>query len=243
MTTVVSVNRVSRAFGGLQALREVSFDLAENEIVAIIGPNGAGKSTLFNTIAGFERSDAGSVSLLGKNITGWLPERISRAGLVRTFQTSRPFASMSYCDNVAVGALSTRGNVDAARTEAMRCLSLVGLEDKAGHPARGASTGQRKRLDIARALAASPKVLLLDEPFGGVDLAAVAGLVELLKEIRSRGLTVLLIEHNIDAVHRLVDRVIAMDLGEKIAEGTAAAVTANKRVVEAYLGVQAAADA
>ena len=125
----------------------------------------------------------------------------------------------------------------------MRCLSLVGLADKAHATARGASTGQRKRLEIARALAAAPRVLLLDEPFGGVDLPAVDALVELLKEIRSRGLTVLLIEHNLEAVHRLVDRVIAMDLGEKIAEGSAAEVTANRRVVGAYLGVEAAADA
>ncbi|MSP96153.1 MAG: ABC transporter ATP-binding protein [Betaproteobacteria bacterium] len=234
---------MSRTFGGLRAVRNVGFDLAENEILGIIGPNGAGKSTLFNMIAGFEPPDAGSVRLLGEDITGWAPERVSRAGLVRTFQTSRPFTSMSFADNVAVGGLAKRGSVPAAQAEALRCLELVGLADKADHPARGASTGQRKRLDIARALAAAPRVMLLDEPFGGVDYSAVDGLVALLKSLRGLGVTVLLIEHNIEAVHRLVDRVIAMDLGEIIAQGSAEAVTADKRVVEAYLGVEAVGDA
>ena len=237
MKTLLSVRGASLAFGGLQALKGVHFELVEGSITGVIGPNGAGKTTLFNVIAGSLRPDEGSIVLDGKDITGWAPERIARAGLVKTFQTSRPFASMSFMENVAVGALSRLRDVRSARLEAMRCLDLVGLADKHATPSSGASTGQRKRLEIARALASGPRVLMLDEPFGGVDLGAVAALVELLKRIRADNVTVFLIEHNLEAVHQLVDRLIAMNFGKTVTEGTAAEVTSDPRVVRAYLGL------
>jgi len=238
---LLSVRGVSRAFGGLQALSEVCFTLAPREILGIIGPNGAGKSTLFGTIAGEVPPQSGTVRFAGRDITGWAPERVSRAGLVKTFQTSRPFGSMSFEENVAVGALATGVSMARARVVARECLARVGLAERAANPSFGASTGQRKRLEIARTLATGPVLLLLDEPFGGVDISAVDGLVKLLHALRDDGLTVLLIEHNLGAVRRVVDRLIAMHLGRKIAEGGADEVVADPRVVGAYLGVEEAA--
>jgi branched-chain amino acid transport system ATP-binding protein len=237
LKTLLSVRGVSLAFGGLQALKEVGLDLPEGSITGVIGPNGAGKTTLFNVIGGSLPPDQGTVVLDGTDITGWSVERIARAGLVKTFQTSRPFASMSFVENVAVGALARLRDVRAARAEAMRCLDLVGLVEKHAAPSSGASTGQRKRLEIARALATAPRLLMLDEPFGGVDIAAVASLVELLRRIRAGGVTVLLIEHNLEAVHQLVDRLIAMNFGKTVTEGSAEEVTQDPRVVRAYLGL------
>jgi branched-chain amino acid transport system ATP-binding protein len=235
---ILSVRDASLSFGGLRALSGVGFDLAEGSIMGVIGPNGAGKTTLFNVIAGTLRPDRGQVLLEGKDITGWTPERIAQAGLVKTFQTSRPFASLTFLDNVAIGAFARLRAVGPARQEAMRCLDLVGLADKHDTPSSGASTGQRKRLEIARALATNPRLLMLDEPFGGVDIAAVESLVDLLKRIRSRNVSVLLIEHNLEAVHQLVDHLMAMNLGKKVTEGSAEAVTTDPRVVRAYLGLE-----
>jgi branched-chain amino acid transport system ATP-binding protein len=242
LKTLLSVRGASLAFGGLQALKGVGFDLQEGSITGVIGPNGAGKTTLFNVIAGSLRPDEGTVVLGGTDITGWAPERIARAGLVKTFQTSRPFASMSFVDNVAVGALARLRDVHAARKEALRCLDLVGLADKHQAPSSGASTGQRKRLEIARAVATNPRLLMLDEPFGGVDIAAVASLVELLKRIRAGNVTVFLIEHNLEAVHQLVDRLIAMNFGRTVTEGSAQEVTSDPRVIRAYLGLSEEAE-
>lgn len=233
---LLSVRQVSRSFGGLRALNTVSLELRSCEILGLIGPNGAGKTTLFSVIAGYLRPDSGSVYLDGAEIDGRAPETIARRGMVKTFQTSRPFGSMTFLQNVVVAALSKTRDMKAAAKSATACLAQVGLMDRAEVAASGASTGQRKRLEIARALATEPRVLLLDEPFGGVDVGAIDSLVALLHELREKGLTLLVIEHNIEAVHRLVDRVVAMDLGEVIAEGSAEAVTRNEQVVRAYMG-------
>jgi len=233
---LLSVREVSMRFGGLRALNAVSLELRPREILGVIGPNGAGKTTLFNTIAGYLRPDHGSVLLDGAEIAGRAPEAIARRGMVKTFQTCRLFGSMTFLQNVLVAALSRTRDMKAAARSAAACLAQVGLMDRAAVAASGASTGQRKRLEIARALATGPRVLLLDEPFGGVDLGAIDALVALLHELRAQGLTLLVIEHNIEAVHRLVDRVVAMDLGEVIAEGSAQAVTRDERVVRAYMG-------
>jgi branched-chain amino acid transport system ATP-binding protein len=234
--SLLSVRELSLSFGGLRALSAVSLELRRGEILGLIGPNGAGKSTLFNVIAGYQRPDRGSVRLDGVDIAGRAPERIARRGMVKTFQTSRLFGSMTFLQNVMVAALGGTRDMKTAAARAAACLAQVGLTDRADVVASGASTGQRKRLEIARALATEPRVLLLDEPFGGVDFDAIDSLVSLLHGLREKGLTLLVIEHNIEAVHRLVDRVMAMDLGEVIAEGSAAAVTRNERVVRAYLG-------
>lgn len=233
---LLSVRKLSISFGGLRALNDVSLELRPREILGLIGPNGAGKTTLFNVVAGYLRPDRGSVSLDGAEIDGRAPETIARRGMVKTFQTSRLFGSMTFLQNVVVAALSKTRDMKAAAESATACLAQVGLMDRADVAASGASTGQRKRLEIARALATEPRVLLLDEPFGGVDVGAIDSLVALLHELREKGLTLLVIEHNIEAVHRLVDRVVAMDLGEVIAEGSAAAVTRNEQVVRAYMG-------
>jgi branched-chain amino acid transport system ATP-binding protein len=221
----------------------MSLALAAGEILGIIGPNGAGKSTLFGVIGGQIRPDGGEILFDGRPIRGRSADTVAGLGLVRTFQTSRPFGSMTFLENVMVGALSRLASLAQARDEALRHLETVGLADRRDAPARGASTGQRKRLEIARALATAPRVLLLDEPFGGVDLAAIDTLIGLLQRIRAQGMTLLVIEHNLVAVQRVVDRLIAMNLGETIAEGAPAAVTGDPRVVNAYLGDEPAADA
>jgi len=235
-TPLLSVREVSHSFGGLRALNAVNLALHPREILGLIGPNGAGKSTPFNVIAGYQRPDSGSVFLDGVEIRGRAPEAIARRGMVKTFQTSRLFGSMTFLQNVVVAALSRTRDMKAATRRATACLAQVGLIDRAEVAASGASTGQRKRLEIARALATEPRVLLLDEPFGGVDVGAIDSLVALLHELREKGLTLLVIEHNIEAVHRLVDRVVAMNLGEVIAEGSAEAVTRAEQVVRAYMG-------
>jgi branched-chain amino acid transport system ATP-binding protein len=236
MPALVEVRDVAVRFGGLQAVAGVSLDLAQHEILGLIGPNGAGKSTLFNVIAGQQRPSAGSVRLQGREIAGGPPERVARLGLVKTFQTSRPFGSMTFLENVMVAALTRTADMGLAAERAAAALDRVGLANRADVPSSGASTGQRKRLEVARALAVEPSVLLLDEPFGGVDVAATDDLVALLRGLRDQGLTLLVIEHNIEAVHRLVDRVIAMHLGEKLCEGTPGQVTRDPRVVKAYMG-------
>lgn len=236
MSALVEVRNVAVRFGGLQAVGGVSLDLAAHEILGLIGPNGAGKSTLFNVIAGQQRADSGSVRFRDQEISGGPPERVARLGLVKTFQTSRLFGSMTFLENVMVGALTHTSDMTVAAERAAAALARVGLSHQLDVPASGASTGQRKRLEVARALAVEPSVLLLDEPFGGVDMTAIDELVALLRGLRDQGLTLLVIEHNIEAVHRLVDRVIAMHLGEKLCEGSPDAVTRDARVVKAYLG-------
>jgi len=239
----LSVRQVSRSFGGLQAVNAVSLDVTAGEIVGIIGPNGAGKSTLFGLIAGQVRPDSGTVEFDGQRITGLPVEAVVRRGLVKTFQTSRPFGTMTFLENVMVAALSRVPGIAAARRIALEQLDTVGLVQRADVPAAWASTGQRKRLEIARALATGPRLLLLDEPFGGVDLPSVDALVELLQKVRQRGVTLVVIEHNLEAVHRLVDRLVAMHLGEVIVSGSPEQVTRDLRVVQAYLGASEAAHA
>jgi branched-chain amino acid transport system ATP-binding protein len=236
MADFLRVEEVNRRFGGLVAVNQVSFSQPAGQILGIIGPNGAGKSTLFNMIAGMIRPSAGRIWFETRRVDGMPAERIARLGIVKTFQTSRPFASMTFLENVATAAFARTNDKRQAWRNAEEKLGLTGLADQHDLVARGASTGQRKRLEIARLLAVEPRLMLLDEPFGGVDIAAIEGLITLLQSIRKTGVTILVIEHNLGAVMRLADRLIAMNLGSIIAEGTPNSVTNDPMVVRAYLG-------
>jgi branched-chain amino acid transport system ATP-binding protein len=236
MEPVLQVSSVSVFFGGLTALDDVTFAVGDNEILGIVGPNGAGKSTLFGVICGDIAANAGEVHLNGQLLAGRPSHEIARLGLVRTFQTPRPFASMTFLENVTIAALTRTNDMNTARGRGEAALARVGLGHCSDRPSSGASTGQRKRLDIARALATAPKVLLLDEPLGGVDPGSIAEVIDLLRQIRSDGMTLLIIEHNLEALTGIADRLIAMTLGQKISDGVPAQVMRDDRLVRAYLG-------
>jgi len=233
---MLEVESLTRRYGGLVANDAISFHVEAGEILGVIGPNGAGKSTLFELISGFERPDAGDVRFQGRSIVGLRPDRINRLGIVRTFQKLKPFAQMTVEENVMVGVLQHTARVRAARDEALAALEFVGLLDRRRVPAHGLSTGQRKRLELARAMSTRPRLMLLDEVTGGVDQRSIGGLIELVARLRGEGMTVVLIEHNMQVLMSLADRVLALQLGRKIAEGTPQAVRSNREVIESYLG-------
>jgi branched-chain amino acid transport system ATP-binding protein len=234
--SLLSVAGVSKRFGGIAANRSISFEVAPGELVGIIGPNGAGKSTLFEVITGFYHPDEGEVRLAGARLTGLAPDAICRRGVARTFQKLRPFAGLTVLDNVMVGALTRTRDVRHARERARDLVRRVGLEEKAEAHARTLSTGQRKRLELARALATEPRLLLLDEVTGGVDQRTIPELVRLVRDVHAGGVTLLVIEHNMRVITAVAQRIVALHLGEVIADGPPDAVARDRRVVEAYLG-------
>ena len=234
--SLLAVAGVTKRFGGITANRDISFEVAAGELVGVIGPNGSGKSTLFEIISGFYHPDEGEVRLDGARLTGLSPDRVCRLGVARTFQKLRPFAGLTVLDNVTIGALTRTRDVRHARGRARDLLDRVGLGEKADAHARTLSTGQRKRLELARALATEPRVLLLDEVTGGVDQRSIPGLVQLVRELHGGGLTLVVIEHNMRVITAVAQRIVALYLGEKIADGPPDVVTRDRRVVEAYLG-------
>ncbi len=234
--SLLSVTGVSKRFGGIVANRTISFEVAPGELVGIIGPNGAGKSTLFEIITGFYHPDEGEVRLDGARLTGLSPDVVCRRGVARTFQKLRPFPGLTVLDNVMVGALTRTHDVRHARERARELVRKVGLADKADAHGRTLSTGQRKRLELARALATEPRVLLLDEVTGGVDQRTIPELVRLVRDLHAGGLTLLVIEHNMRVITAVAQRILALHLGEVIADGAPDAVARDRRVVEAYLG-------
>jgi branched-chain amino acid transport system ATP-binding protein len=237
MTALLEVDGLTKHFGGVLANDHVSFSVRRGELLGIIGPNGAGKSTLFELITGFERPDAGGVRLEGRLLTGRPTHEINRAGIARTFQKMRLFLGLSVLDNVVAGAVTRLPDLDEARARARTCLGFVGLADREHLPARALSTGQRKRLELARALATSPRLLLMDEVTGGVDQRMIPALVALVRRLRDdEGVTVVLIEHNMRVVMDLCDRIVALHLGRVLAAGTPEEVTRHPDVVRAYLG-------
>jgi branched-chain amino acid transport system ATP-binding protein len=235
---ILEIRHVSKFFGGLAANSDVSFSVDEGTILGLIGPNGAGKTTLFNCITGYYPPSKGEVVFAGKQMNGLQPDRVCRFGMARTWQKVRPLANLPVLDNVMVGALCRTRSVREARRIAHEQLQLVRLEKKAGISAGALPIGERKRLEVARVLATKPRLLLLDEVMGGLNPAESEEIIQLILDIRRRGITQIVIEHDMKAIMRLSDRIVVLNSGEKLAEGTPNEIVTNPQVVEAYLGAE-----
>ena len=233
---ILTVENLSKSFGGIHANKDISFDVEEGSILGVIGPNGAGKSTLFDLITGFTKPDAGKVKFFEKNIFRISPDKISNLGVGRTFQKLKPFADQTLLENVMIGAFVKEKDIKRARDRALEIIDFVDLIEKRHHFAKELSTGQRKRLEMARAMAIDPKLLLMDEVTGGVDQKTIPGLVELVKKLKKTGVTIITIEHNINIIMEISDNVLALDQGKRIAFGEPKEIQNNKQVIDAYLG-------
>ena len=233
---ILSVEKLSRSFGGIKANDNISFEVEEGTILGVIGPNGAGKSTLFDLITGYTKADNGKIQFYNKNIFGLSPDKISNLGVGRTFQKLKPFADQTLLENVMIGAFVKEQNIKKARDKALEIIDFVDLIEKRHHFAKELSTGQRKRLEMARAMAIEPKLLLMDEVTGGVDQKTIPGLVELIKKLKKTGVTIITIEHNINIIMEISDNVLALDQGKSIAFGPPKEIQKNKEVIDSYLG-------
>ena len=233
---ILKVENLSKFFGGIKANENISFNVSQGEILGVIGPNGAGKSTLFDLITGYTKPDNGKILYKNKNIFGARPDIVSNLGIGRTFQKLKPFSDQTLLENVMIGAFAKENNIKKARDRALEIIDFVDLIEKRHHYARELSTGQRKRLELARAMATEPDLLLMDEVTGGVDQKTIPGLVELLKKLKKFGTTIVTIEHNINIIMEISDNILALDQGQKIAFGNPKEVQNNKKVIDAYLG-------
>ncbi len=237
---LLEVTGLTRDFGGLRAVSELSFEVREGEILGLIGPNGAGKTTVFNLVTGFLRPTAGEVRLGGRRLGGLAPHQVVRLGVARTFQIVKPFPRLTARENVALAALARLGNRIEASGEAERRLAEVGLGGRLETPAADLTLSDQKRLEIARALATGPRLVLLDEPLGGLNPVEVEEACGLIERIRASGVTVVLVEHVMRAIMRISHRVVVMRQGEKIADGAPEAVVGDPAVIAAYFGKRGA---
>jgi branched-chain amino acid transport system ATP-binding protein len=233
---ILKVQGVTRRFGGLVAVDNVSFEVRQGEKLGVIGPNGSGKTTLFSLISGFVKPDAGSVRLLGEEVAGLAPHVITRRGMGRTFQIVRPFPDVTVLDNVTIGALVHEKRVDRARAHAAEVLHLCGLYDKRNVLGGALQLVDRKRLEIARTLAGNPKLLLLDETMAGLRPREADAALELIQTIHEQGITILIVEHMMRILMSVADRVLVLNQGKVIANDVPAVVSRDPRVIEAYLG-------
>jgi branched-chain amino acid transport system ATP-binding protein len=238
---ILEIRHVTKLFGGLAANSDVSFSMEQGMIMGLIGPNGAGKTTLFNCITGYYPPTKGEVLFKGQRIDGLAPDKVCKLGMVRTWQKVRPLAKMTVLDNVMVGALARTNSLRAAREVAAEQLRVVKLDHKERFPAGGLPIGERKKLEVARVLATRPELLLLDEVMGGLNPAESDEIIELILDIKKRGLTQMVIEHDMKAIMRISDRIVVLNSGEKLAEGTPQEIVDNPEVVTAYLGENVAA--
>ena len=233
---MLDIQHVSKYFGGLAANSDVSFSMEQGMIMGLIGPNGAGKTTLFNCITGYYPPSKGDVVFKGVRLNGMQPDQVCRLGMVRTWQKVRPLAKMTVLDNVMVGALARTSSLTTAREIAGEQLRVVRLEHKGAFLAGGLPIGERKKLEVARVLATKPELLLLDEVMGGLNPAESEEIIQLILELKKRGLTQMVIEHDMKAIMRISDRIVVLNSGEKLTEGAPREVANHPDVIAAYLG-------
>ncbi|MBX6373183.1 MAG: ABC transporter ATP-binding protein [Acetobacteraceae bacterium] len=233
---VLEIRGLTKRFRGLVALDHVDFTVPEGTICGLIGPNGAGKSTMFNLVTGFLPPSEGEIRFRGTPVTGWSPQQAGRSGVARAFQIARPFPGLTVRQNVRIGALFGRSGPRDVEAATDTALALLGIEDLADRPAEGLTVGHLRRLEVARALAARPVLLLADEPCAGLNPAETDAMIAALRRIRDGGVTIWLVEHDMRAVMGLCDRILVISAGRAIAEGTPGEVAANPAVIAAYLG-------
>ena len=233
---LLEINNLTKRFGGLVANDNISMRVDEGEIVGLIGPNGAGKTTLFNCISGFYRPDTGSVRFEGRDITNLSADQICHAGIARTFQIVKVFKDMTVLENVMVGAFCRTSSLEKAREEALKTLAFTGLAEKKDVLAGSLTIADKKRLELTRALATRPKVLMLDETMAGLNPMETREAVELLRRVNAQGITLIVVEHVMEAIMTISDRIVVLDYGRKIAEDVPEKIAVNEEVIKAYLG-------
>jgi branched-chain amino acid transport system ATP-binding protein len=235
---ILEISNLSKNFGGLAALSDVSFNMEEGQIMGLIGPNGAGKTTLFNCISGLLPISGGEIKVTGKSTKGLKPHQIAKLGVARTFQVVKPFGNMTTLENVMVGAFLKEPHYEDSKKVALEALRIVFLEEKKNQLAKTLNLGQRKRLEIAKALATKPKLLLLDEVMAGLTPNEVKELLEVVKGINKSGISILIIEHIMEAIMNISDDIVVINFGKKIAEGVPEDIKNNEKVIEAYFGAE-----
>lgn len=234
--SLLEIKKLTKSFGGLMANQDIDVVVQESEIVGLIGPNGAGKTTLFNCVTGYYSPDSGQVLFDGRDITAWSPDRVCKAGLSRTFQITKPFSTMSALENVMVGTFLHHGSTQAARTAALELLEVTGLAGKKNMTADNLTVADKKRLELTRALATKPKLLMLDEVMSGLTATETAEAIELIRKLNRQGIAIFLVEHVMEVVMPISNRVTVLDYGQKIAEGEPSEIANDERVIKAYLG-------